>query len=236
MDNVPTMDRSTIPLPVEVKEEKPASNKITYNTLFWLFIFGSVIGFFLEGIWSIYKRGAWENHAATVWGPFCIIYGVGAAAVYVISALTENKNLFLRFALFAASGTLVEFLFSLFQELLFGSTSWNYSKHFMNIDGRVSLDMTLIWGILGTLFSEFAFRRLKRLFDRTKTKSWRTVCAVLSVFMVVNLLFTSAAVLRWRSRRTEGTPAKNRVEHYLDENYDNDAMKMLFPNLRFKKR
>ncbi|MBQ8345061.1 MAG: hypothetical protein IJY42_02210, partial [Clostridia bacterium] len=45
---------------------------VTYLDLFWLFLFGSVLGFLLEGVWSIFKRGQWDNHSATVWGPFCI--------------------------------------------------------------------------------------------------------------------------------------------------------------------
>lgn len=66
--------------------------KIEYSTLFWLFFFGSVTGFVLEGIWRIILLGHWENHAATVWGPFCLVYGVGAVVIYVVTYAIAEKS------------------------------------------------------------------------------------------------------------------------------------------------
>lgn len=67
--------------------------KISYTNLFWLFMLGSVAGFVLEGLWCILMEGHWENHSATVWGPFCIIYGIGAAAVSLLSILLKGRVL-----------------------------------------------------------------------------------------------------------------------------------------------
>lgn len=62
----------------------------TYCSLFWLFLFGSVAGFILEGFWCILQKGAWESHSSTVLGLFCIIYGFGAAVVYLISMVLKG--------------------------------------------------------------------------------------------------------------------------------------------------
>ena len=157
---------NTVPaLPEKLKKES-ASRKITYRSLFWLFLFGSVAGFILEGLWCVLRKGTWESHSATVWGPFCIIYGFGAVAVYLIASGLKQKNLPMQFTLFSITGALVEYFGSMFQELVFGSTSWDYSSHFMNIGGRVSLKMTLIWGILGIAFVRFVFPTLVRLLGK----------------------------------------------------------------------
>ena len=71
-------------------DEKTKSNeklfiKASYYDLFWMFVFGSVTGFLLEGVWSAWRFGAWANHSATVWGPFCIVYGAGMVAVYLVA-------------------------------------------------------------------------------------------------------------------------------------------------------
>ena len=79
------------------------------STLFWLFLAGSVAGFFLEGIWCVFTKGHWEHHSATVWGPFCIVYGIGAVLVYLLSAVLKGRNLPLQFLLFSASGAAVEY-------------------------------------------------------------------------------------------------------------------------------
>ena len=122
---------------------------ITYSSLFWLFMLGSIIGFILEGLWSILCGRGWENHSATVWGPFCIVYGLGAVALYVAAAFINTRPLPLQFAVCGILGSAVEYFSSAVQELCFGSTSWDYSDQFLNIGGRVSLKMTLIWGFLG---------------------------------------------------------------------------------------
>ena len=111
-------------------------NKANYPEMFFLFFAGSVLGFLLEGIWRVIRTGAWENHAATVWGPFCIIYGFGAAALYWISGQASDLPIWAQFLLYALIGAAVEYLGSWGQELVFGSVSWDYSDRLLNINGR----------------------------------------------------------------------------------------------------
>lgn len=102
--------------------------KIEYSTLFWLFFFGSVTGFVLEGIWRIILLGHWENHAATVWGPFCLVYGVGAVVIYVVTYAIAEKSFFVQFLVFAAAGSAVEYVASYLQELIVGRSGSTASR------------------------------------------------------------------------------------------------------------
>lgn len=86
-------------------------SSIKYQTLFWLFMIGSVLGFLLEGLWCVIKTGHWEHHVATIWGPFCIIYGIGAVAAFLISQLLSGRHVLLQFGAF--------FLFRRFGRILF---------------------------------------------------------------------------------------------------------------------
>lgn len=214
---------------------KSQARRITYPTLFWLFLIGSVIGFILEGLWAITQRGGWENHSATVWGPFCIIYGIAAAALYCLSMLLKGKNILTQFLVCALAGSALEYFASLFQEICFGSTSWNYSDQFLNIGGRVSLKMTLIWGILGVIFTRYIFPVFRKVLQKMHGNYWNILCILMSIFMTVNLLVTSCAVLRWRRRLNsdEALPVSNPMEEFLDENYGNDEMSEIFPNMMF---
>ena len=213
--------------------KKYAAVSITYRSLFWLFLLGSVAGFVLEGLWCILEKGAWENHSATIWGPFCVIYGFGAAAVYLLTAVLKGKSLWFQFVLFSVTGALVEYFGSLFQEIVYHSTTWDYSDHFMNFEGRVSLLMSLIWGVLGIAFVRFAFPPLVRLLEKMEGKFWRIVCMALSVFMAVNLLLSSAAVVRWRDRLMDHAPAANAFEQFLDSICDNGFMEKNYSNMKF---
>lgn len=116
-------------------------------------------------------------------------------------------------------GSLIEYLASLFQEICFGTISWDYGKHFLNIGGRVSLSMSLLWGILGILFACFIRPKLYLLLKKMEGAKWRILCQTLTVFMILNLGVTSVALIRWRER-TNGIPAKNHISKIIDIRYD----------------
>lgn len=210
----------------------PCLRRVTYAALFWLFMLGSVVGIALEGVWCLLKKGRWEYHPFTVWGPFCIIYGVGAAAVYWLAALLQGRSLPLQFAAFSISGALVEYFGSLLQEKLFGTVSWDYSDHFLNLGGRVSLQMSLLWGVLGVAFIHLLYSPLTRLLAGMQGKGWQAACLVLSVYMAVNLAVSAAAILRWRARQDAAAPASAAAQ-WLDETFDDDWMRQRYPNMRF---
>lgn len=214
------------------KSHNDLSYRINYYSLFWLFILGSVVGFVLEGLWCIINNGYWESHTATVWGPFCIIYGIGAVVVYLLSALLKNRGILIQFIIFTLSGTVVEYFGSLFQEMLFGTVSWDYSGHFLNLGGRVSLQMAVIWGVLGILFIRVIYPAINKLFYKISGKGWRILCILLSVFMAINLIVTSAAIYRWRAR-ANNIDAGNTITEWIDNTYNDQRMSELFPNMQF---
>lgn len=207
--------------------------KIPYASLFWLFLIGSIVGFVLEGLWCIVLKGHWESHTATVWGPFCVIYGVGAVAVYLLSILLRGRHPVQQFLAFSASGAAVEYFGSLFQELCFGTFSWDYSEDFLNLGGRVSLQTALVWGTLGLLFVWVAFPGIQRLLQRMQGRIWKIACALLTIFLVIDLLVTFAALVRWRSRESGAETAANPVVHWIDASFGDEAMAVRFPNMRF---
>lgn len=206
--------------------------KIEYSTLIWLFFFGSVTGFVLEGLWRILLLGHWENHAATVWGPFCLVYGVGAVAMYLVAYAVGDKSFFVQFLVFAAAGSAVEYAASYLQELLFGSRSWDYSGDPFNLNGRITLHMSAIWGLLGVAFAKLAFPLIEKVRRRPEKKLGRLVCAALSVYMAINLCVTGASVYRW-SERIRGVAPQSRTERLLDRYFNDDRMLRVFSDMVF---
>lgn len=212
---------------------KSSDLKINYPAIFWLFFFGSILGFVFEGIWQIMKKGHWENHSSTILGPFCIIYGIAAIFLYIMSKHLGKEKTIVLFVIFAVLGSALEFFASLFQELVFGSISWSYKKQFLNIGGRISLKMTVIWGLLGVMFTKLFYPLFNHLFSRMQGPVWNFICILTTVFMVFNLAVTSVAVLRWGERVTCGEPPSNSVEAFFDENYGDGTMNSIFTNMKF---
>ena len=172
-----------------------------YEELFWVFFFGSILGFIIEGLWHIILTGAWVDHSATVVGPFCTVYGVGAIAAFLVARILPRRAVGLQFVAFALAGGAVEYFTSLFQERTFGSVSWDYSSHTLNVGGRVSAQMAILWGFLGMVFVGLIYPTLKKLLCRMHTRRWNIFCIACSVFMAFNLFVSASAILRWKERK-----------------------------------
>lgn len=204
----------------------------TVMSTFWLIMFGSVLGFLIEGIWCRFKYGHWQSHPATVWGPFSLVYGIGAAAVYLTASAVQDLGLAGQFLCFFFCGTAVEYACSWFQEVFLKSSSWDYSTYKFNIGGRVSLRMSIFWGILGVLFAQYLLSPLTLHLDRMTGPFWEAAFCLSSLFMAVNLMVSAAALLRWR-RRVMGEPAQYIADAWLDAHFDNARMKRLYSNQEF---
>lgn len=206
--------------------------EIKYHDMFWLFMAGNLLGVIIEGIWCLYMYGRWETHVVTIWGPFCLIYGVGAVVLYAGGVLLKDKNAAIRFGAIALVCTVIELLCGLLLEYGLGMRAWDYSEEFMNFKGHICLSMTLIWGVIGLLFARFVIPKLDKMFAKMQGKAWRTICVTLSAFMVINMAATTVCMMRWKARH-DGHPAGNKVERLVDALYDDNTMSMRFCEWRF---
>lgn len=201
--------------------------RITYKKLFWLFIIGSLLGVLLEGVFCRIRYGAWETHTVAVWGPFCIIYGIGAAGLYACAVWLEKKNSVYRFLMYSLVATVVEYICGALLLYRLNMKAWDYSGEFLNYKGIICLKMTLVWGVAGLLFEKYAVPYLEKLFDETDGRLFKTVTVLLSVFMVVNLSLTVVCMLRWADRHN-GIPPENKMEEFVDEKYNDEYMQNRF--------
>lgn len=211
------------------RQEHPRS----FPTLLGLFITFSLLGFIMEGAWHFVRTGTWGFRVATLWGPFCIIYGIGAVVMYLLALHVEGKRPLKQFIIFAIAGSTVEYLSSLFQEAAFGTVSWDYSHHAINLGGRISLRMTLLWGLLGMALMYLLLPVSLRFLNRLQIGNRPLLCRLVAVFMAANLLWTGAALLRWQERVTRTTPPSNAVEAWMDHHWPDERMQERFPNMVF---
>lgn len=60
-------------------------------------------------------------------------------------------------------GGTLEYLCSFFQEILFGTISWNYSDLFLNLNGRTSILYCFYWGIIAVVFLKVVYPWLQKI-------------------------------------------------------------------------
>ncbi len=213
--------------------QKQSKIPISYLKLFWLFMIGSLLGVILEGLFCYFRYGNWETHVVSIWGPFCILYGFGAVGFYVCHVILCQKNKYLQFFIYCIIGFTIELLGGYILEFGLHMRAWNYTDHFLNFRGYVSLQMTILWGLVGTAFSYFA-PSIEKVLQKMESGKWKVACYMLTVFMTVNFLLTSVSILRWKDRHFD-IPAQNTLEQFIDRTYNDDFMSNRFCEWSFLK-
>ncbi len=87
-------------------------------------------------------------------GPYCPIYGWGGIAIYLLLSKYENDPITL-FVLAAVGASVLEYVTSYLMEKMFKARWWDYSEKRFNIEGRVCLVNSILFGILGMIFVYF---------------------------------------------------------------------------------
>jgi uncharacterized membrane protein len=126
---------------------------ITFTQLIWYFAIYSLIGWVWE---TLYLSLRYKKFIKTGFlkGPFCPLYGTSAIlTILLISPFQKNLLLFFIFAILIA--TFLEYLTSLFFELIFKIKFWDYSDMKLNFQGRIALLVSLFWGFLSVILIKF---------------------------------------------------------------------------------
>lgn len=117
--------------------------------LFLLFIVYSVLGWIVEVISTFLRSKRLVNRGFLI-GPCCPIYGITFISMYFILKRFMDEPIALFFLIIMLC-TSVEYITSLLMEKLFKARWWDYSNRLLNIDGRVCLQNSLGFGLLGML-------------------------------------------------------------------------------------
>lgn len=113
--------------------------------LLWLFFAYSFIGWILETVFAAARQKQFVNRGL-INGPVCIIYGT--VAVLMTVGLHELSGIWL-FAGCVIYATAVEWIAGHLIARYYHERWWNYSNMKWNLDGYISLQMSLLWGVLG---------------------------------------------------------------------------------------
>lgn len=215
------------------KNQTSTESEVSLYKLFWTFFLFSMLGYVFEVTVQFLYSGAFENHQGLIYGPFSQIYGLGATVAVLLYPRLHRKSTAFIYAFCVFGGGLFEYVCSLSQEMLFGSTSWNYSWMKFNIHGRTNLLYSLIWGVFGVLIIKYIYPGLSKLLDRLTGRRAALVTWIAFTLMLGNVLITAAAARRQYERYLE-IPATNKLQIFLDEKYPDSYLKKLTPEPSFK--
>lgn len=195
--------------------------------IFWIFVIGSIFGFFAEIIYGLIYTRNLAIRRGLIYGPFIQIYGIGALAYYIlISRVKEPKKAFFM-GMFI--GGCLEYLCSFFQELFFGTISWDYTTEFLNLNGRTCFIYCFYWGVIAVLYLKMVYPLLNRLdlvFEYSQMKIL-TIC--LMIFLVFDIMISWMAGVRQHERRNS-VPSNSVVDEFLDKYYTDAILNDIYNN------
>ncbi len=207
---------------------------LKYVEFFWIFLLGSVIGFVYENL-LMFARGNWHLRQGLIYGPFIPVYGVGLLIFYLIVKKQNidkevKKTTLLKVFLVASFlGGLVEYIFSFLQEEIWGTISWNYVNRPLNINGRTSIPIAMIWGLGFIIFSLYIFPRLQKYTDILTKKSLHIITIIFSILIIFDCTISFAATYRQKERKENIEPS-NHIEVMLDKYYPDNYLNAIYNN------
>ncbi|MBQ9029520.1 putative ABC transporter permease [Candidatus Saccharibacteria bacterium] len=200
-------------------------------------IFGDVYEIILNFCFHFFGNGGeifLERRSATIYGPFSVIYGVGAVILAKFLAERDLKwwQLFIRGALICG---ISEIVIGYLQIWFTGTSSWNYSDHWLSFANNLSSPLIiLLWGIVATLYIKLLYPLICKLTDLVPPRPGRIALNIIMILLVIDMLISFSAVVRWNARH-EGKPPLTPYGQFLDTAYPNDFMKKAYPNMEFVK-
>lgn len=223
---------------LNVKDNQTENNKKKQFTIFgfsiWkiviYFIIYSMIGFVIETIFGLITKGVIESRKNFLYGPFCCIYGVGGL-VAIIGLQKFKKNNYTIFLGGALIGSFVEYFISLIGEFIFHIKWWDYSNLPFNINGRICIAFSFLWGFLAIFFVRNLHPHVEKFVNKFSKKTIKIVAIVGIVFLCVNFVITSFALQVFFTRLVNDYNLElkdmNNYVVRIGEIYNNDTVKMI---------
>ncbi len=162
----------------------------------FLFFVYSFLGWVMETIYmSIRSRHLTKR--GFLRGPICPIYGIGLVAITLL--LQHATEHFLGvFILIIVLCTTIEYVTSVILERVFHTRWWDYHDMRFNINGRICLETTIPFGIIGSVALYYINPLLMQLYGYLPLFWERFIIGVLCSVFVADVLVTVYALVRMK--------------------------------------
>lgn len=156
-------------------------------------ILGWIYEVFLEVV--IYRWGF--SNRGVLFGPYCIIYGIGALILIFSLTGLQKKRIYLGrlsvtpfFVFFSIVliATAVELIGSYIMEFTTGSWLWDYRRFAFHFQGRIALNPSLRFGIGGMLFLYLLQPLFLKLTSHLSEKKLSVITGILAGLFFLDVL------------------------------------------------
>lgn len=175
---------------------------LLYRYIFYFFIYG-FLGWICETIYCSIGNKKVINRGFLN-GPICPIYGLGALMV-ILLLNNYRGNLAIIFIMGLVMTSILEYITGYILEFLFHTTWWDYSNRMFNINGRVCLKNSILFGILSIFLIEIIHPTIVKAAYSLNTTFVYVLVIILTTYLITDISITVNAInkLRYKLDRIE---------------------------------
>ncbi len=203
---------------------------ICLDKIIWVFLVSSLLGDLIETLYCWAVGGEWMSRSSVLYGPFSIVWGLGAVVLTIVLSRFADKPDRYVFLIGAIIGGVYEYACSLFTEIFLGTVFWDYSWMPFNIGGRTNLLYMAFWGVLSVGWIKFCYPKMSNLIEKLPALQGKVITGVLVIFMICNAFISAIAMVRYIERKDD-IPAETAMETFLDTNYQDELIEKVWPNM-----
>ena len=189
------------------------------------------MGDLIETVFVWGTSGVLMSRSSLLYGPFSVVWGLGAAILTVVLRGLMDKSDRYIFVGGALMGGVYEYMCSVVTEKLFGKVFWDYSKIPFNLNGRINLLYCVFWGIAAVIWVKEVYPRISALIEKIPMKVGKVLTWVLVVLLAVDVALSCMALGRM-DQREKGIPATNAVQQFLDEQYPDEYLTQRYQTMK----
>ena len=208
-----------------------------FFTYFILFLIYSFLGWAIEVIVTFYKDKKFVNRGFLL-GPYCPIYGF--SSIVMILYLNRYCDSFITvFLLAVVVCSIIEYLVSYLMEKLFNARWWDYSNRKFNINGRVCLENSIWFGLLGTLLiyvvNPFLYNLISKMSDNVLliVGSFLLIIFVIDLIISLNVTFKIKSNITKLIKKDSTEEFNHKIKELIYSKLLNRRLFKAFPKLKF---
>lgn len=203
---------------------------------FFLFFIYAIIGFVVEVTYVLITTKKLVNRGFLI-GPYIPIYGVCACIMTIY--LTQYKDNPLTIFILAMSiCSFTEYITSYLMEKLFNARWWDYSNMKFNLNGRICLLNTVLFGILALVLIYLVNPPLIFVISKMNKKILNIISIICLIIFFTDTFISTKVILNIKDKisniKYDATyEIKKLIENILDKKYLPNRILKAFPRINF---
>ena len=159
----------------------------------YFFIIGAFMGWLLECVFKFFNKD-FRRTPGILNTPFCILYGLGTVVLSVVINKVTN-NIWLLFLLSMIVLTVMEYITFVLLKEIYNVQLWDYKDMTFNINEKVCVEFSLIWGALGAIYIKYILPLLTDFFVVAQGTALTIALEVLLAIIISDFIYSSFVLI-----------------------------------------